>query len=208
MLVIGAGFIGLFILIALVMNKGDVLLAYKTDGTQWSVLTQVAWNIKVYTLSSLACFNHFGITDVPRIEGGVLLPNAIRSAAGLFEINIPPKPLVWPMANVPLRCNTYTVLFPLFHDGRLFGVVAGLFVLGLAHQYLYKLHLRSESPIVWYVFSLSLYPLFMSIFDDAYFSSPLFWLMLAAPPLLYTGFRCILRITKEKLSAPFPRDKP
>lgn len=179
------GFVFLFFLIAIVLVKGD---------DSGSILDRVLWNSQIYFMSSVACFNDFVATGVQRIEGGALLPNPIREFFSIMGVAIPPKPTLNPFAEVPVPCNTYTVLFPLFHDGSFVGIFIGLFIIGAMHKVLYMKFVLSENSIWWYLYAISIYPMVMSIFEDAYFSSPGFWMLLWIPPIFYGIFSRTSRI--------------
>lgn len=170
------GFLLLFFLVAIALDKGN---------SNGGIVSQVAWNAQTYLLSSVACFDNYIQTGLQEIPGGALLPNAVRGLLDVIGINVLPRPALMPFVSVPMTCNTYTALFPLYHDGLLPGVLAGFFGIGLFHQLLYKWNIKSQNPVAWYLYAISLYPLCMSIFEDSYFSSPGFWVLLWLPPLLH-----------------------
>lgn len=172
----GLVFVLLFFSLAILLSKGE---------GDASIGDSIYWNAQVYIMSSVSCFNDYVITNAQHMDGGALLPNPVREALSLFGLPFPPKPVLLPFAEVPVYCNTYTVLFPLFHDGGFVGVCLGALFLGIFHQALYVKYKTSARPVWWYFYAISLYPLVMSIFEDAYFSSPGFWLLLWIPPLGY-----------------------
>ena len=178
----GLLFVGLFFLIAIVMGKGD------NDGVD-SLLGSVMWNSQVYVLSSLACFNDFVITDSQRMDGGALLPNSVRELLAWGGIAIPAKPSLLPFSEVPVPCNTYTFMFPLFHDGSFLGLTAGCLLIGFIHQHMYLRFNSRNSPTWSYLYAISIYALVMSVFEDAYFSSPGFWAVLLIPPVAFHLFQ-------------------
>lgn len=184
--VIGAciGFVVLFFLVAIVLGKG-------TTG-EGKLLSQITWNAQIYLLSSVACFDNYIQTGLQEIPGGALLPNAVRGLLSGFGVNVPLRPALMPFVSVPMTCNTYTALFPLYHDGSLPGVLVGFFGIGLFHQLLFKFSTSSQKPIAWYLYAVSIYPLCMSIFEDSYFSSPGFWVLLWIPPLLHAAIRAMV----------------
>lgn len=189
--VLGAAlaFMALFFLVAVLLGKG-------TSGG--GVLRQVAWNAQIYLLSSVACLDNYVQTGLQQIPGGALLPNSVRGLLDGFGVNIPLRPPLMPFVSVPMTCNTYTAVFPLYHDGSLPGVLAGFLGIGLFHQILYKWNLSSENPVAWYFYAVSLYPLCMSIFEDSYFSSPGFWILLWLPPMLLWLSRHMLRLSDAR----------
>jgi len=179
----------LFFLLAILLAKGD---------ESGSVLQNIMWNSQVYFMSSISCFNDFVATGAQQIDGGALLPNPIREIISVMGVEIPPKPSLHPFAEVPVLCNTYTVLFPLFHDGSFFGVALGLFLIGMLHQFMYIKYILSSNSLWWYLYAISIYPLVMSVFEDAYFSSPGFWTLLWIPPICYLIFikiRTVLKVS-------------
>lgn len=180
-LIAGVLFIGLFFLVALLLGKGD-------DGGTASLLESALWNSQVYFMSSISCFNDYLVTGAQNIEGGALLPNPARELLSVIGLNIPPKPSLNPFSEVPVPCNTYTFMFPLFHDGSFFGVALGSLMIGVIHQYLYLKFVRTRTPAWGYLYAISIYALFMTVFEDAYFSSPGFWLLLLIPPVSYYLF--------------------
>lgn len=184
-------FVFLFFIIAILLAKGD---------ESGSVLENVMWNSRVYFMSSISCFNDFVATGAQHIDGGALLPNPIREILSFMGAVIPLKPALHPFAEVPVQCNTYTVFFPLFHDGSFFGIVLGLFLIGMMHQFLYKKYLLSRNPIWWYLYAISIYPLVMTVFEDAYFSSPGFWTLLWVPPICYIFFVKIQKASKSSFT--------
>ena len=115
-----AGFFSLFFLVALVFDKGG--------SESESVVGQLVWNAQVYFMSSLACFNNYVVSGAQETYGGILIPNVIRQAIEFMGVTMTEKPNLLPFAMVPIQCNTYTALFPLFHDlgfpGVFFGFIA------------------------------------------------------------------------------------
>lgn len=154
-------FVGLFLLQALLMKKGV---------TAGGVGEQTKWNLLVYVFGGLSAFNHFVVYHEPIIAEGAFLPNAVRSILSAFAINLPPRPAVNPFIFMPFATNTYTALFPSFHDAGLAGTIGYFFSIGFLEQLLYR---RRERWGPWgeYVYALSLYPLIMTIFEEAYVSS-------------------------------------
>jgi oligosaccharide repeat unit polymerase len=194
---IGAiGFIFLFVFIALMLGKGS-------DSGINSLVAKVTWNINIYFLSSLSCFNEYIAIGSPPIPGGAILPNALRTIFLDLGIAIPLRPTLNPFLYVPVPCNTYTFLFPLFHDGGFFGVLIGGLLMGIVQQFLYLKFKLGNSPSWHYLYAISLYGMFMTIFEDPYFSSPGFWLQLLLPVFVFYIYRrrsFIMRYFGEKIS--------
>lgn len=194
--VLAAGFVfvGLFFLVALLLGKGD-------DSGTASLLESVLWNSQIYFMSSISCFNDYIVTGSQHIEGGAILPNPAREFLSVIGLSIPPRPSLNPFAEVPVPCNTYTFIFPLFHDGSFFGVAFGSFLIGIIHQYLYLKFVYTKNPFWGYLYAVSIYALFMTVFEDAYFSSPGFWLLLLIPPVSYYIFNSSMHKYQYKLNS-------
>ena len=176
---IGAvSFAFLFVLIALALGKGS-------DSGVSSLIAKITWNINIYFLSSLSCFNEYIAIGSPPIPGGAILPNALRAIFLDVGVAIPLRPTLNPFLYVPVPCNTYTFLFPLFHDGGVCGVLVGGLLIGVVQQLLYLKFQLGSSPSWWYLYAISLYGMFMTIFEDPYFSSPGFWLQLLLPVVIF-----------------------
>lgn len=183
-LISGLIFVGLFFLVAILMGKGD-------DAGTASLLENILWNSQVYLMSSISCFNDYLVTGSQSVEGGLLMPNPLREMLSAAGWNIPLKPVLNQFSEVPVQCNTYTFLFPLYHDGAFFGVALGSLLVGALHQYLYLLFIYTRAPTWGYLYAISIYALFMTIFEDAYFSSPGFWILLLIPPASFYMFNRI-----------------
>lgn len=168
----------LFVLIALMLGKGS-------DSGVSSLIAKIIWNINIYFLSSLSCFNEYIAIGSPPIPGGAIIPNALRAIFIDLGISIPLRPTLNPFLYVPVPCNTYTFLFPLFHDGGSYGILIGGLLIGAVQQFLYLRFKLGKSPSWCYLYSISLYGMFMTIFEDPYFSSPGFWLQLLLPVIIF-----------------------
>ncbi len=162
-----------------------------------TIQDKLIWNAQNYLLGSLGAFNHFVTTGSPRIDGGATLPNAIRKVINLSGLDIKMRPAVNPFVITPLQSNTYTAIFPIYHDMGKLGVFIWFFILGILHQFLYKLTQYSTASIYKYLYAISIYPLCMIIFEEAYISSLGFWMIFLATPVLLQS----LNISWAKLQA-------
>lgn len=171
------GFIFIFFGIAMVMKKGSE----ETDG----FIGMLLWNVQVYLFSPLAAFNHSLKSGVITAEAMVLIPNSLKRILNDFGCDFKYRYNLMPFVNVPVRTNVYTFLFPLYHDGGKILISLGCFLLGFFHQIIYLLNLFFQNPVTVYIFSISLYPIAISFFEDAYFSSPGFVAVQAIPLLIF-----------------------
>ncbi|HCP53933.1 MAG: hypothetical protein CMK72_04585 [Pseudomonadaceae bacterium] len=167
-------FVFLFFGVAFLLNKGG----------ESGLLNSVVWNLKVYMFSSLSCFNDY--VGSAATSENILIPNFMRQAVNnIFGSSFELKPDLNPFAYVPLPCNTYTYLYPIYNDGGPILVLIMSSVVGFVHYLLYNLARKTEAPLCQYLYAISLYPLVMTIFEDGYFSSFGFWLISIMPVLLF-----------------------
>ena len=149
-----------------------------------SIRDKITWNAQNYFLGSLAAFNHFVTTDSPKIEGGATLPNILRKIINISGSNIQMRPAINPYVKTPLESNTYTAMFPIYHDLGKVGILIWFVLLGMLHQFLYKLSQASTANIYKYLYAISIYPLCMIIFEEAYISSLGFWTVFLVTPVI------------------------
>lgn len=149
-----------------------------------TIQDKIVWNAQNYLLGSLAAFNHFVVTGQPKIEGGAALPNVVRKVINLTGSDIQMRPAINPYVKTPLESNTYTAMFPIYHDLGKAGVFAWFLMLGMLHQFLFKLSQASTVSIYKYLYAISIYPLCMIIFEEAYISSLGFWTIFVITPLI------------------------
>jgi hypothetical protein len=157
---------------------------------------QLKWNVQVYLLGGLAAFNHYVKTGEPHINGGAMLPNAIRNALNRVGANLPMRPALNPAVIMPLKSNVFTAIYPIYHDLDKLGVAIWFLFLGAAHQLLFKLSQSTQMPIFRYFYAISLYPLVMIIFEEAYISSPGFWAMFIITPVLLQALNAYFQNNK------------
>ncbi|MES2579471.1 MAG: O-antigen polymerase [Pseudomonadota bacterium] len=186
-------------------NTKTQIINKRSQSSTSNVLTiqdKLVWNAQNYLMGSLAAFNHFVATGSPSIEGGATLPNIIRKAINLTGANVKMRPAVNPYVITPLQSNTYTAIFPIYHDMGKLGVLVWFFMLGILHQFLYKLSQFSAASIYKYFYAISIYPLCMIIFEEAYISSLGFWAIFLVTPallqLLNIGWAKLVMFQAEK----------
>ena len=165
-LAIGVIFVAIFFLIASVLGKGD---------SEGSWFENVVWNFKVYILGGVAAFNNYvaygGLDDL----GGLLLPNFIKELLSVFGVDMTNTPNFFPFVETPLPVNVYTAYFPWYHDAGIFGVLFGFFVIGFLSVQLFNARRRSRISL--FIYSISLYPLLMMIFEEQYLRAYTLWVL-------------------------------
>lgn len=101
----------------------------------------------------------------------------------LFGITYTPIPMM-PYTDPPAVTNVYTLLWPMYYDLGLFGIIFFGLSYGFIHSFLFRGY-KYGNPYLSYFYVLSLYPLVMSIFHDVYLSSIGLWVAAIIPLLLF-----------------------
>lgn len=174
-----------------IVSKSGLLVA-----EEFTRSDQLKWNVQVYLLGGLAAFNHYVKTGEPHINGGAMLPNAIRKALNHLGANFSMRPALNPAVIMPLKSNVFTAMYPIYHDLGKLGVAIWFLFLGMAHQFLFKLSQSSRMSIFRYFYAISLYPLVMIIFEEAYISSPGFWSIFIITPVLLQAINAYFQNVK------------
>ena len=81
--------------------------------------------------------------------------------------------------------------------------IFGFMAIGFAHSFLWLRQQISGTPLALFAYAISLYPLAMSMFEDAYFSSPGFWVMLWIPPAALYLYRLLAAKSHGRRPAAF-----
>lgn len=164
--VIAIVFVILFFSLAYLLGKG---------GTDGGWLDNVLWNFQVYILGGVAALNHFVITGQPDIDGYLLVPNFLKEHLGLLGSAGDVTPNVLPFVEAPFPVNVYTSLFPWYHDAGLVGIVLGFFTIGFGSMYFFRTRYRSRLSL--FIYSLSLYPVLMTVFEEQYLRAYTMWVL-------------------------------
>jgi oligosaccharide repeat unit polymerase len=94
-----------------------------------------------------------------------ILP-ALASVSGM---RYSPPPTLDDFVQIPLPTNTYTVFKPYYLDFGLAGMLFSMFLLAAVQTWLFRRALAG-APFYVFLFAVSLYPLVLAFFDDAYSS--------------------------------------
>lgn len=164
--VIGLLFIVAFFAMAFFMGKG---------GVDNGVFENIMWNFKVYILAGIAAFNGYILSGQPDVPGLLLIPNFLKDFLSAFGTIVESTPNVLPFVETPLPTNVYTALFPWYHDGGILGIVFGFGVIGFASTYLFDARYNSRTSL--FLYSISLYPLIMMVFEEQYFRAYTLWVL-------------------------------
>jgi oligosaccharide repeat unit polymerase len=165
----------LFVIVGLALGKGGDFASTLHDN--WVGMRD---SFVLYTVGGIPSFGTLWQNPSPDLDMGVntfRTPLAILRALGF---GTPYVPLVQPYADIPMPMNVYTIYQPYIRDFGLAGPLF-LFPLGFLHGFLYRqATIRTPRAIYVLLFSLSLFPLVMQIFQDMYFSVMSTWIQYAA----------------------------
>jgi oligosaccharide repeat unit polymerase len=103
----------------------------------------------------------------------------MKKLSAIFDFSYEPF-LPMPYAPPPFVTNVYTVMWPIYHDVGVVGVLVLGCTIGCLHAFLSR-KLFSRSGNFLYLYAASLYPLIMSGFHDTYFSSLGLWAWVFLP---------------------------
>lgn len=187
--VIGLVFVVTFFAMAYFMNKGGI-----DDG----LFENVVWNFKVYILGGLSAFNNYVSTGEPDIPGLLLMPNFAKELLSGVGILIESTPNFLPFVETPLPTNVYTAIFPWYHDGGILGVFFGFCVMGFVSMFLFEARYNSRMNL--FLYSISIYPLLMLIFEEQYLRAYTLWVLVL---LLVAAVNVIDRFKFYKMSGWF-----
>jgi oligosaccharide repeat unit polymerase len=175
--IVGCVFVGFFFLFAYALGKG---------GAEEGLLQNVTWNFNVYMLSGVAALNNFVAYAEPNIIGPLLAPRLLIAALHLGG-GSPDVPItVYPFVLVPLPTNVYTAFFEPYHDGGWVGIVVEFFLIGWLSMAFFRR--RNRSRVYQFLYSLSLYPLVMTIFEEQYLRAYPLWAMACVVSLPMSRF--------------------
>ncbi len=170
-------FMSVFILFGILYGKGGDL-----EGSATENIKPAAQGTAIYLVSSLNALQ-YQLHDQFRVSH-----NFYHTLRFFFKLgkalNLVPNAqvnnLIQPFVLIPYPTNVYTIYSPYIKDfGRAYAWLV-IFFLGLLQTYLYNKAIEKKDfrNTIWY--SLLLFSLLVSFFDDQYFSLISFWIQFAA----------------------------
>jgi len=182
-----------FVLVATMVAKG---ISTESDLSE-NVSTFLVY-MRGYTVAPLLAFATLFENPTQPVCG----ENTFRFLLSVFHAirlsDVEPPTLVYEWVNVPDPTNVYTVYSPYFKDFAGYGFIVLIPIVGL-HVYLYR-RAVTQRGVYLFLYSASVYPLFMQFFQDQYFSllsqwiQLVFWYWLLVNgirfKLLHGGLRC------------------
>lgn len=163
-------FLTIFVLYAIILNKGGNINVSFSENLFTSSETFL-----FYLIGGLVAFSE----NLPHSEnimlGGSNTFNYILNILSQLSIIKPVNEI--PFENfilVPFKTNVFTVYNHYIEDYSLYGFVLIFYLIGIIHVYFYS-HIKS-SLLSQFMYSIMVFPIIMSIFDDQYFYTLSGWI--------------------------------
>lgn len=139
-----------------------------TSGMTNSVFAYAEDSLIAYIVGPVAALDHV-LIHLLDYRG---LPNHtfqffLRIATSLGITSYTPPPTLDEWVNIPFGTNVYTVFKFFIIDFGIYSILPIMLVIGFLHTLLFR-KAHTNSNLALYMFSLTTYPVLMSIFDDAY----------------------------------------
>jgi oligosaccharide repeat unit polymerase len=168
---------------------GGASLLNKTGGSDFGssdFFTSISEIFVVYLLGSLPAFSGF-LRELQEPTYGQELFRTVYVI--LYKVGIttqPPADLIKEFTNVPFSTNVYTIFQPYIQDFGYFGLVFMIFI-GYLNGYVYVGAFKRDQEFMRVLYCLLMYPIFMSFFQDQYFSLLSMWvqILVILSPLLF-----------------------
>jgi|GEM_PF-2289706 len=174
-IIFGVVILGLFFMITMLRNSDDSI----------AVNELVFDTLKVYTMSPMPAFD-----TLQQDHSGWFGPNVFRFYYALinsFGFDVPVRKTIYEYAEVPYLTNVYSVMYIFFVDFGYKGVAFGGFLFGLFYQFLYKLSLAGNKPML--IFFAILVPTLLTQFTGEFlltnFSNTLQFLIIIFIPYVF-----------------------
>lgn len=182
-------------LIFLIVFVGNAFILGKGADADASVsenATSIFDNITIYFLGGAYGFNNLIKNGFTYEYGENIFRFFVSVGNALKIIDFAPKDLVMPYVTRPIVTNVYTIYYNYVKDFGFIGIIfIGLW--GYIHSFIY--YKRKVHFIYLYAYTLLLYPLIMSFFQDQYLSLLSTWIQL----FFYGAIASLIIKQKSKL---------
>jgi len=180
---LGIVVVALFVLVGLALGKGGDFASTIQDN--WVGMRE---SFVLYSVGSIPSFDTFLHNRGPNLDMGINSFRTVLAVLRAVGFGTPLVPLVQPYADIPMPMNVYTVYQPYIKDFGI-GGIAAMFFFGFIHGLLYKkATVHNPRAVYVFLFSLSLFPLVMQVFQDMYLSVLSTWIQYSALCILLFGF--------------------
>ncbi|QBN19820.1 O-antigen polymerase [Flavobacterium nackdongense] len=176
----------LFATIGILLNKGG-----STENSLIENISGVLESFMVYFIGSLSAFDSFLNSNYTYTYG----QNSFRFIYSmLYKIGVveqKPIDLVDQYASIPFDTNVYTIYKIYFQDFGLLFMMIVIFSMALLHTFFYLKAINDRKFINTFLYSIMLYPLFMSFFQEQYLSLLPTWIYLISIVMVFKNFLTI-----------------
>lgn len=173
----------LFATIGILLNKGG-----STDNNFKENISGIFESFMVYFIGGLSAFDAFIHSNYVNTYG----ENSFRFLYSiLYKIGIvegKPIDLVDQYASVPFDTNVYSIYKIYFQDFGVLFMMTIIFCVALLHTFFYLKAINERKFLDTFVYSVLLYPLFMSFFQEQYLSLIPTWIYLISIVLFLKYF--------------------
>src|SRR6266576_2874657 len=191
---LGIVVVGLFVLVGLALGKGGDFTSTIQDN--WVGMRE---SFVLYSVGSIPSFDTFLHNRGPDLDMGINSFRTLLAVLRAVGFGTPLVPLVQPYADIPMPMNVYTFYQPYIKDFGI-GGIATMFFFGFIHGLLYKkATVHNPRAIYVFLFSLSLFPLVMQVFQDMYLSVLSTWIQYSALCVLLFGFLSEAKLREMKI---------
>jgi oligosaccharide repeat unit polymerase len=178
-----SGFIVLFSTVGILLNNGG-----STENNFEENVSGLAGNFMIYLLGSLSAFDAFIHSNYISTYG----ENSFRFIYSVLYkiglVGVKPAELVDQYVSIPFDTNVYTVYKIYFQDFGLLFMMIIIFSMALLHTYYYLKAISGHQFLPTFIYSVMLYPLFMSFFQEQYLSLMPTWIYFICIALLVRYF--------------------
>ena len=177
------GVIALFSTIGIFLNKGG-----SADNNLKENIAGIFENFMGYFVGGLSAFDSFIHSNYTSTYG----ENSFRFLySALYKIGIvttKPIDLVDQYASIPFETNVYTIYKIYFQDFGLIFMIIIIFSMALLHTFFYLKAVNERKFIDTFIYSILLYPLFMSFFQEQYLSLLPTWIYMISIVMIFKFF--------------------
>ncbi len=166
-------FLSLFITVGILLNKVNI-----NANSQETFVSASMIAIGLYVVVPLNAFDfELTRTSIWHDNGANTLRffQALAEKTGLYSSDLQAKKLVQEFVFVPYPCNVYTIYSPYFRDFGLLITFIFLFIIICFHSWLFHKAIAKKNWAI-IAYSLLVFPLIFSFFQDQYFSLLSTWI--------------------------------
>lgn len=167
------GVLVLFSTVGILLNNGG-----SSDNSFGENIYSLFENFMIYFVGSLSAFDVFIHSIYFHSYGENSFRFIYSSLDKIGLTNYNPSNLVDDYVSVPFDTNVYTIYKIYFQDFGFLFMMGVIFTMSVLHTYFYYKAIKERRVVYTFFYSVMLYPLFMSFFQEQYLSLMPTWLYL------------------------------